>query len=415
MENKNKSADSDGKTPLIDHLKEQVTLISSPDFLASLPNVEALGLDPLQFGPGIVVPDGGVLGLQRKEKEVEKTDLDDKKPVQEVGTSASSTFVPQERPQTWKEAVDAAKAPLPSLRREVEEKIGEKDNQATEPEGAALLPAKDLKRPYRSSCGSLNALDTELTNNKFRLLEGIGLHPPAPQAGPDPAPGIATGLGTGTESGSELGWPAAAGCLQPGAPAVRQAGSEQQVMSPTCDPEKRALGSSDSDIPADLLLRAGSKRLKEGPVGESEDQRKSIATSILDLKKEIKDEVSKEIKAEYGKLINQFNETARREIESNQGRMENMIKENLERQEEWGRTFMTSFQGLQLEVGRHKTLMEAFKDHVPRELREELTDTVEAFKSHIEARIGQIKEALGKHLEELTEAEKHISGLWIPG
>ena len=412
MENKNKSADSDGKTPLIDHLKEQVTLISSPDFLAFLPNVEALGLDPLQFGPGIVVPDGGVLGLQRKEKEVEKTDLDDKKPVQEVGTSASSTFVPQERPQKGKEA-DAANAP-PSSRKEAEEKIGEKDNQATEPEGA-LLPAKDLKRPYRSSCGSLNALDTELTNNKFRLLEGIGLHPPAPQAGPHPAPGIATGLGTGTESGSELGWPAAAGCLQPGAPAVQQAGCEQQVMSPTCDPEKRALGSSDSDIPADLLLRAGSKRLKEGPVGESEDQRKSIATSILDLKKEIKDEVSKEIKAEYGKLINQFNETARREIESNQGRMENMIKENLERQEEWGRTFMTSFQGLQLEVGRHKTLMEAFKDHVPRELREELTDTVEAFKGHIEARIGQIKEALSKHLEELTEAEKHSTGLWIPG
>ena len=412
MENRNKSADSDVKTPLIDHLKEQVTLISSPDFLACIPNVEALGTDPLQFGPGIVVPDGGVLGLQRKEKEVEKTDLDDKKPVQEVGTSASSTFVPQERPQKGKKA-DAANAP-PSSRKEAEEKIGEKDNQATEPEGA-LLPAKDLKRSYRSSCGSLNALDTELTNNKFRLLESIGLHPPAPQAGPHPAPGIATGLGTGTESGSGIGWPAAAGCLQPGAPAVQQAGCEQQVMSPTCDPEKRALGSSDSDIPADLLLRAGSKRLKEGPVGESEDQRKSIATSILDLKKEIKDEVSKEIKAEYGKLLNQFNETARREIESNQGRMENMIKENLERQEEWGRTFMTSFQGLQLEVGRHKTLMEAFKDHVPRELREELTDTVEAFKSHIEARIGQIKEALSKHLEELTEAEKHISGLWIPG
>ena len=378
---------------MIEHMREQITVTTSPDFLAALPNVKAVGQDPLHFGLGPIVPNGGVLGLQKKD--VEKKDLDDKTPVQEVGTSASSTFIPQDRPKKEKEN-DTATAP-PASKKEAEEKTGGKDSQAAgvvhppEPAGAALLPAK---RSFRS----LNALDTELTNSKYRLQEGIGLHPtplvPLPYA-PGPA-----GAGMAAETGPGNGWPAT-GYLQPEAPAV-QAGNQQQVMSPTCDQEKRAFGSSGSAIPAEMLPRAGSKRHKEGPIGDSEDQRRSIP----DLKKEIKDEVTKEIKAEYGKLINQFNETARREIENNQRVLENMIKENLERQEEWGRTLMTNFQGLQVEVGHNKALMEALRDHVPRELREELTDTVDAFKDQIETRINLINETLRKGMENLTEAER---------
>ena len=209
---------ADGKTPLIEHMREQITVTTSPDFLAALPNVKAVGQDPLHFGLGPIVPNGGVLGLQKKD--VEKKDLDDKTPVQEVGTSASSTFIPQDRPKKEKEN-DTATAP-PASKKEAEEKTGGKNSQVAgvvhppEPAGA-LLPAK---RSFRS----LNALDTELTNSKYRLQEGIGLHPtplvPLPYA-PGPAE-----AGMAAETGPGNGWPAT-GYLQPEAPAV-QAGYQQQ-------------------------------------------------------------------------------------------------------------------------------------------------------------------------------------------
>ena len=215
---------ADGKTPLIEHMREQITVTTSPDFLAALPNVKAVGQDPLRFGLGPIVPDGGVLGLQKRD--VEKPDLDDQKPVQEVGTSASSTFRPQDRPKKEKET-DTANAP-PASKKKAEEKTGGKNSQAPgvvpppdpAPGAQLLLPAK---RPY----GSLNALDIDLTNNKYRLQEGIGLHP-APQA-PLPYDATApdtTGAGTiAAETGPGKGWPAT-GYLQPEAPAV-QAGTQQ--------------------------------------------------------------------------------------------------------------------------------------------------------------------------------------------
>ena len=74
------------------------------------------------------------------------------------------------------------------------------------------------------------------------------------------------------------------------------------------------------------------KRYKEGPIDEGEQK-----VNLLDLKKEIKEEIPEEIKAEHGKYITQFNAAAKGEMGSNKRALEELIRNTAERQEEWER------------------------------------------------------------------------------
>ena len=168
-----------------------------------------------------------------------------------------------------------------------------------------MTPATSAtKRPYQA----LTTLERDLSENRHRLHQG--LHPEAPRV----AAGIIR-FGQGAEHPGKLLQPApfgGAGLWSGYGQGLFQgsaAANSKQVMSPTCEEEKWTFGSSDST--SVMMLKEGAtKRYKEGTGEEGEQQK----VNLFDMKKEIKDEVIHDIKAEYGKFINHFTEKAKEEI-----------------------------------------------------------------------------------------------------
>ena len=223
---------------------EQMT---SPEFLASLPCVDRIVLDPMSFG----FPEF------RGEEYV---------------TPASKTARPF-GPQVPDEGRDGAEGPQ------------DEEDGAPVPGFRAVLPEK---RPF----DSLAKLSSELTRNQHRLHQG--LHP-------DPF-GVAQLTGRGVEQGRGRGILGRAGLLPGWQESDRKMSPNfQQVMSPTCEKDLPAFGTSSASSSQVTLREKAPKRYKEGPIDEGEQK-----VNLLDLKKEIKEELAKEIKADYGKYITQI-------------------------------------------------------------------------------------------------------------
>ena len=124
-------------------------------------------------------------------------------------------------------------------------------------------------------------------------------------------------------------------------------------MNPTCENDLSAFGVSSASSSQVTLRETAPKRCKqEGPpIDEGEKK-----VNLLDLKKEIKEEIAKEIKAEYGKYITQFNAAAKGEMDSNKRVLEEMIRNTAERQEEWAKALVGHHQGIKVEMEQFKEL-----------------------------------------------------------
>ena len=131
--------------------------------------------------------------------------------------------------------------------------------------------------------------------------------------------------------------------------------------------------------------------------------------NLLDLKKEIKEEVTREIKAEYGKYINQFNAAAKVEIDNNKRLLEEMTRNNAERQEDWGKALLGHHQGVKVEMEQLRVQLESMKSQLPRDMREEMSDLTDALRQQLEARVALIAELQDKAHEEMKEVEKDKS------
>ena len=86
--------------------------------------------------------------------------------------------------------------------------------------------------------------------------------------------------------------------------------------------------------------------------------------------------------------------------------LEGMIRTNAEHNDEWRKTLLTHFQGLQAEVGQHRALVESMRIQLPRDIRLDMNDTVDVLKQQVEARIDMINDIQRKALEEMKEEEK---------
>ena len=395
--------------PLIQDLREAHYVQTSPESLCTLASIDrVVTWEPLSFsGPIItdkseIIRDGGVLGHQKEDQK---------------DNSAGSSFppsVPQETVQKDAGAetpgpgrVQEDVLPAEGEERELQEdaeKIKEKkeDDKLLASGQGAMTPAKKKARPYQS----LIVLERDLSENKHRLHQG--LHPEAPLV----AAGISRfGQGgehehherkllqaAGPSGGTDL-WPGYGPGLFQGSAAVAKS---KQVMSPTCDEEKRTFGGLDS-TPVMMLNEGTAKRYRESTEGEQQK------VNLFDLKKEIKEEVIQDIKAEYGKFINLVTEKAKEEILKNQNLLEGMIKTNAEYNDEWRKSLQTHCQGVQTEGEQLRAMVESMKIQLPREIRIDMNDTMDDLKQQVEARIDIIDENQRKALEEMKEEERYKS------
>ena len=273
------------KIPLVQCLREAHEahyVLTSPEFFASI-GVDRV-LDPLSFsdtvisGKSEIIRDGGVLGHQKEDQK---------------DTSAGSSHPPFVHQETERKGagVEAPRSgrfqkdalPAEEAEREPQEdaeknKEKKEDDQPLASGQGAMTPAKKKARPYQS----LIVLERDLSENKHRLHQG--LHPEAPLV----AAGISRfGQGgeheqherkllqaAGPSGGTDL-WPGYGPGLFQGSAAVAKS---KQVMSPTCDEEKRPFGSSDS-TPVMMLKESAAKRYRESTEGEQQK------VNLVDLKK----------------------------------------------------------------------------------------------------------------------------------
>ena len=227
--------------------KELHENMTSPEFIASLPGVDRLILDPISFL------------VQKSTSEVEKEDGG-------LGHQEKDVILPQERssgscpeptgtlpfePQgPGVTQMDAQKDALPGGTQEQGSKRNEDDRpQAQAPVYQAVLPAK---RPRRS----LAMLDSDLMENRQRVHQG--LHPT-----PIGITGIVNvGRGTEQEMGG-FGILGGVGLLPGWPPNSGISPDFQQVMSPTCEKDPSAFGTSSGSTSQVTLTEKGSKGYKE--------------------------------------------------------------------------------------------------------------------------------------------------------